>query len=72
MGLWSTIHVLLSQHCMTSTLQSHVIQESCAIAKMTGRTDGRTDRRTTCNRKTTLCTKVHCVAKTRTNIKNLS
>jgi len=27
-------------------------------------TDGRTDRRTTCDRKTALCTKVHCAVKT--------
>jgi len=27
------------------------------------RTDGRTDRRTTCDRKTALCTKVHCAVK---------
>jgi len=34
-------------------------------------TDGRIDRRTTCDRKTALCTKVHCTVKTKNKWNNV-
>jgi len=41
------------------------ISNLCDHKSPTSQTDGQTDRRTTCDRKTAFCTKVHCAVKKR-------